>query len=1055
MKKYIFISAILSLLTSACSDDASHSKACGNGVIDDQEQCDTTAFPDISTVTCPENTMPAQTLFCTDTCTLDIDKSCVPIIARCGNNILEDGEECDNTSFRQDTAVNCPDNTTPAQTLVCSSTCTIDLQKSCVAAGHKCGDDKLDEGEQCDKSQFRNDIDVSCPEGTEPAQNLVCNDACTIDLEQSCTPKCGNGTLDEGEQCDLNEFDENAEVSCPDKFEFAQKRVCTESCTIDLEQSCTPKCGNGTLDEGEQCDLNEFDENPEVSCPDKFEFAQKRVCTESCTIDLEQSCTPKCGNGTLDDGEECDLNKFEWNADVSCPKNYLTASDLKCTDTCEIDIEHSCIAPKCGDGVINDDKEECDKEQFDTKFECGRGKHNAETLACDDTCHIDTTKSCIDDPISPIFTQFVIVGESLQTSESGKYSVYDTSLYEITNVGDGTDGSKCGVYHVSYTFNGETPVYKATSRAWSFPESMPSGKSIVLCAAGFKKYTKDNAYYTLNEYSKQFCDEILDTLQPLKISTSREPAAQGDALAIVCGDIAEPSESAPVEVTPIEVLTPYNEYIKNGDLEYTHHEISNAMRRCDQTAPVCSIQRRIETWLPVSNMGSSYSTNDGEVLDNKFYETALFWDDMGKFECNVFKPILTQADVETHEDDKNIFALEFMNVGLTKDPGHCALYITKKMYPYNRHYPIEKINIPEIEPFHVWTICSESTKKAIEAMPNDAVPPIKLPCDIYIPDDKVNLAQMAALHRAVAIYCDENVPVFAESDITDETKPITGDSLTMTFLLEGEDNIIRRIRNCNYLASELYSSELLEFSSDLKQDYSGINYIRLLSSESDALLKKFSDDFGKFSCPLNVLDEMRCGDRKLDLENGEDCDVTAGVAMNYSPYDAELFTKVCQAADSSLVANLSFYPQYGHAEEWYCTDQCKLDIEKSCTTCGNGVLDKDEICDIINSVDTYRSLDELKQYCQASGMLLLPSVEEQIAGGKWPKCYSPSCEPRTNYVCTKCGNGVVDDGEECDGKDFKDCGTLCSHYHSGYSCNNPTCTPNCKLDKEASCGPVN
>ena len=863
--------------------------------------------------------------------------------------------------------------------------------------------------------------------------------------------------LDEGEECDQSEFQENAEISCPEKMEPAQILTCTEACTIDLEQSCVPKCGNGKLDEGEECDLNAFDDNADASCPEKYEFASKRVCTESCMIDLDQSCTPKCGNGKIDDDEACDQTSFRENVEVNCPDKYLVASTLACTDACEIDIDHSCIAPKCGDGVINDDKEECDKAQFDPEFDCGKGKHKAETLVCDETCHVDAKQSCIDDPISPIFTQFVIVSENLQTSESGRYSVYDTSLYEITNVGDGTDGSKCGVYHVNYTIKDNKPVYKATSRVWSFPESMPSGQSVVLCAAGFNKYNEENAYYTLNEYSKQFCDEILDTLQPLKYSIENDPRTEGSALAIVCGDIAEPTESAPVEVTPVEVLTPSTEYIKDGESVYSHYEFSNGMRRCDQTTPVCSLEKSINTWLPVSSLGSSYHSDEGEVLDNKFYETALFWEDMGKYECKVFKPILTQVDVESHEEDKNIFALEFMNVGLTKEPGHCALYIVKRPLGYGALYPIEKIDIPEIEPFNVWTICSASTKQTIEAMTGDAVPPIKLPCDAYIPDDKVDHAVMTNEKKAIAIYCDESVPVYAESDITNETKGVGDTSLLATFRVEGDDTIIRRIRNCNHFESELYSSETAEFSSDLIQDYSGSKYIKLLSSESDELLKKFSDDFGKYSCPLNVLDEMRCGDRKLDVDNGEDCDVVADIKINYTPSNAELFNKACQAADPTLVANLSTYPQYNHAEEWYCTTECKLNIEKSCTKCGNGVLDSGELCEITESGSIYKSLDDLKQYCQSLDMVIRPNIESQINEDKWPVCYTPSCLPLGGNICTKCGNGKLEEDEVCDGTLYNStkCSQKCSSYHYGYHCNSPKCNADCTLDLEYTCGQIN
>jgi len=109
-----------------------------------------------------------------------------------------------------------------------------------------CGDGNLDDGEECD-------------DGNQEAGD-GCSPECTVE------PYCGDGNLDDGEECD----DGNQEAG----------DGCAPDCTIE------PYCGDGNLDDGEECD----DGNQEAG----------DGCSPECTIE------PYCGDGNLDDGEECD-----------------------------------------------------------------------------------------------------------------------------------------------------------------------------------------------------------------------------------------------------------------------------------------------------------------------------------------------------------------------------------------------------------------------------------------------------------------------------------------------------------------------------------------------------------------------------------------------------------------------------------------------------------------------------------------------------------------------------------------------------------------------------
>lgn len=153
--------------------------------------------------------------------------------SRCGNGVLEAGEECDDF------------NTTPADG--CSADCRLP----------RCGDGTLDPGETCDDGNASDGDDCtpfcarpSCGNGTlDPDEecddgNLVDGDGCSSTCK---TPRCGDGRIDPGETCD----DGNTE---PDDG-------CSAACQA-------ARCGDGTVDLGEYCDdgNNEDDDGCMADC---------------------------------------------------------------------------------------------------------------------------------------------------------------------------------------------------------------------------------------------------------------------------------------------------------------------------------------------------------------------------------------------------------------------------------------------------------------------------------------------------------------------------------------------------------------------------------------------------------------------------------------------------------------------------------------------------------------------------------------------------------------------------------------------------------------------
>ncbi|MBI3332169.1 DUF4215 domain-containing protein, partial [Candidatus Peregrinibacteria bacterium] len=156
-------------------------------------------------------------------------------------------------------------------------------------------------------------------------------------------------------------------------------------------RSISPKCGNGTVDPGEECDKGAFND-------DGREFGCREDCTRwRCgdnTLDqvgslacrpAEQVCPPlafegpnifeECDDGNTDNGDGCSsICRAEFcgdgKIDQDGPDNDpATKGDNEdCDDRNKNDNDacrNNCKAPGCGDGVITESRgETCDEDQF-------------------------------------------------------------------------------------------------------------------------------------------------------------------------------------------------------------------------------------------------------------------------------------------------------------------------------------------------------------------------------------------------------------------------------------------------------------------------------------------------------------------------------------------------------------------------------------------------------------------------------------------------------------------------------------------------------------------
>jgi cysteine-rich repeat protein len=493
-----WIAVVIVMFAAACGDnkkfngpqdagiDTSRYK-CGNGVVDDPEQCD------------DGDANGGQDARCTTDCrwVCSSDAECT------------DGDPCNGTDTCVDhvcvTGAEQPDGTTCGDAKLCrNGSCTDAVcgDSFTTTPGEECDDSNSNTGDGCennckyscvstdttrnctpiDPCQGQgacNDTTHVCAAGTPLGDNTSCGNGNYCKTGVCTTPMCGNGMVEPGETCDLGASNGtmgsgckanctyecvNAATDCP-ATTFCNMNTCNTahacaavadtakngmSCGTNLvcnNGNCvapTAVCGNGVKETGEACDFGTGN-GSNTGCTN---------CQFSCTL-LPDSCN----DGNLCNGTEtCSAVTVNGQAGQKCNQTATAPAAGTTCATGKICLNQLCVTSVCGDGILSTvNGEQCEPPNTATcsatcqNIVCGDGVR-AGTEQCDDsnTTNLDGCNSTCKfeqcHRVNQLTMQFVkdpVVGGFCTINQLGAAIVGSTARSQLaTALTDGVnDGS--------------------------------------------------------------------------------------------------------------------------------------------------------------------------------------------------------------------------------------------------------------------------------------------------------------------------------------------------------------------------------------------------------------------------------------------------------------------------------------------------------------------------------------------------------------------------------------------------------------------------------------
>jgi len=191
---------------------------------------------------------------------------------------------------------------------------------------------------------------------------------------------CGNGTINQTEQCDGGQLDGQ---TCSTLGAGDGQLGCGDNCTFDLSGCFQTGCGNDIVDPGEDCDGSVGANNCEGQGYDGGVLS----CAENCTFDESDCCSSQCSPGETkcsgDTMNTCGAvggGCYGWGPGIPCGGNGCSG------DVCNIQ--------SCGNNK-QEDGEQCDGGDLDGAS-CESEGYDGGTLFCSVGCSYDTSSCCFD-----------------------------------------------------------------------------------------------------------------------------------------------------------------------------------------------------------------------------------------------------------------------------------------------------------------------------------------------------------------------------------------------------------------------------------------------------------------------------------------------------------------------------------------------------------------------------------------------------------------------------------------------------------------------------------
>ncbi|MFH0901790.1 MAG: hypothetical protein V2A73_14265, partial [Pseudomonadota bacterium] len=110
------------------------------------------------------------------------------------------------------------------------------------------------------------------------------------------------------------------------------------------------------------------------------------------TLPLSCNDNSGCGDGLKEPQEECDGIEV---GGATCTSLGYYEGSLSCKTDCTFDLTECAAAGRCGDGIINKSKEQCDQDNLG-KATCESLGLAFGSLTCTEGCRLDASACCGD-----------------------------------------------------------------------------------------------------------------------------------------------------------------------------------------------------------------------------------------------------------------------------------------------------------------------------------------------------------------------------------------------------------------------------------------------------------------------------------------------------------------------------------------------------------------------------------------------------------------------------------------------------------------------------------